>query len=146
MFNVHCISFFNFVILKGFWRFKSSGRAAREDNLMRGKKLISPHGGLVPILAWVLPGSSLSWRAMVLVIKVEAWWQDEMMLKMKTVNWPLLNPMNQSLWYLWFSILIQFLALYVNVCVFKLKFGLCVKAFSLKLCFQKPTVTKSNKL
>ena len=89
MFNVHCISVLNFVILKWFWRFKSSGRAAREDNLMRGKKLIPRHGGLVPILAWVLPGSSLSWWAMVLVIKVEAWWQDEMMLKMKTVNWPL---------------------------------------------------------
>ena len=60
MFNVHCISVLNFVILKGFLRFKSSGRAAREDNLMRGKKLISPHGGLVPILASVPPASNLS--------------------------------------------------------------------------------------
>ena len=60
IFNFHCISDLNFVILKGFWRFKSSGGAAREDNLMRGKKLISPHGGLVPILASVPPGSNLS--------------------------------------------------------------------------------------
>ena len=117
--------------------YKCSGRA-RWDNPMRSKKLISPHGGLVPILNLMglylcrPAGSNLSWWHWYWGWKWRRWDDD----KMKAVN---------QLWN--FSCLLdldsfnltgcaEFLTLWVSSVLVDMKSKLTIFIF-LKLCFQK---------